>query len=443
MRVIVLVILGGAVLYVVLNGFGSDSEEPEPSVVDEAAQTQDEGPGRMRTPAEIEAQLAQAEIGAAEGTGEVPPLHAAPPAEPSTPRPEAGEPSLVLDWDTGDPVEQGALLVHDVESLPAMLSGPWADLPEPRKQLLFGYGLLVRGQREPAREVLERIGDSPQVSPAELALLRGVVEGGRPQALPASSREGPLVLGARMALLAQEAEGELREEQYARAATTLSSLLLQEIDAPWAADAGTLERWSTQLAEAQSMHRWSKTGSWPSFDVEVMDNDSLVAVRKRVIGAHPEMHLCTGLIERANQLGRYVHPGDVLRIPTDPVRTLVDLSSRWMFYLHGDEVVGAWQVAVGREDAATRPGDYVVGVKLPEPPWFKPGSEPVPYGHPDNPLGTRWIAWDGSNGLGFHGTWAPETLGSAASDGCIRLRNADVEELFEILPQGSPIRVRP
>jgi len=75
--------------------------------------------------------------------------------------------------------------------------------------------------------------------------------------------------------------------------------------------------------------------------------------------------------------------------------------------------------------------------------WFPKGRAPVPFGDPENPLGTRWIAWDGSNSLGYHGTSEEDRIGEAASDGCIRLRNQDVEVLFEILPKGSPISVDP
>jgi lipoprotein-anchoring transpeptidase ErfK/SrfK len=75
--------------------------------------------------------------------------------------------------------------------------------------------------------------------------------------------------------------------------------------------------------------------------------------------------------------------------------------------------------------------------------WFPQGQRPVPFGEPENPLGTRWIAWEGSNGLGFHGTSEDDQIGEEASDGCIRLWNWAVEELFEILPMGSDIRVQP
>ena len=63
--------------------------------------------------------------------------------------------------------------------------------------------------------------------------------------------------------------------------------------------------------------------------------------------------------------------------------------------------------------------------------------KPVPFGDPENPLGTRWIAWrasDGTNsGLGFHGTKEPDSVGQDLSQGCVRMLNRDVEELYEIL----------
>jgi lipoprotein-anchoring transpeptidase ErfK/SrfK len=45
--------------------------------------------------------------------------------------------------------------------------------------------------------------------------------------------------------------------------------------------------------------------------------------------------------------------------------------------------------------------------------------------------------------LGFHGTTDPDTVGGAVSSGCVRLRNEDVEVLFEILPEKSDVVVQP
>jgi lipoprotein-anchoring transpeptidase ErfK/SrfK len=43
--------------------------------------------------------------------------------------------------------------------------------------------------------------------------------------------------------------------------------------------------------------------------------------------------------------------------------------------------------------------------------------------------------------LGIHGTNAPETIGTSSSAGCIRMHNADVEELFILARQGTEVEI--
>jgi hypothetical protein len=238
-----------------------------------------------------------------------------------------------------------------------------------------------------------------------------------------------------------------------------------ELTADWPTHTEALKSWAKQLNEAQGFHRWSDRGGWPSAEYVVKPGDSLIKIRKHIIAERPELNLCTGLIARANQLRdeNQIRPGDKLRIPLDPVHTRVDLSARFLLYYHGEEMVCAWPVTIGR-DGRTIPGEYTVGANKPgknakakNPPWWyqKSGYEPVAddadpsgrgyiaFGHPENPLGTRWIEWKPSNGLGFHGTKEEGLIGEEASQGCIRLRNQDVEVLYDILPEGSPILVQP
>ena len=59
---------------------------------------------------------------------------------------------------------------------------------------------------------------------------------------------------------------------------------------------------------------------------------------------------------------------------------------------------------------------------------------------PRNPLGTRWIGLN-QKGYGIHGTDNPGSVGYARSHGCIRLRNADVERLFERLRPGDVVEL--
>ena len=57
------------------------------------------------------------------------------------------------------------------------------------------------------------------------------------------------------------------------------------------------------------------------------------------------------------------------------------------------------------------------------------------------------MSWDDENGwhstLGFHGTNDEAGVGEAVSLGCIRMRNEDVEVLYEVLPVGSVVEVKP
>ena len=60
-------------------------------------------------------------------------------------------------------------------------------------------------------------------------------------------------------------------------------------------------------------------------------------------------------------------------------------------------------------------------------------------GTPENPLKSRWLGI--FNGAGIHGVDPSEygTIGHAASHGCVRMRIADVEDLYPRVPVGAPI----
>ena len=54
-------------------------------------------------------------------------------------------------------------------------------------------------------------------------------------------------------------------------------------------------------------------------------------------------------------------------------------------------------------------------------------------------LGTRRL--DLGDGYGIHGTDHPESIGKAASHGCVRLRNEDIEKLYDMVPVGTPVYI--
>ena len=247
--------------------------------------------------------------------------------------------------------------------------------------------------------------------------------------------------------LEQRASDQLASGAHAEAAATLSKLMLGHV-AAGRDDRAALARWTALLTAAQAEHRWNPKGAWPAADVSVQSGDSLIAIRKRILEGRSGLVLCTGEIVRANRLASStaIRPGALLRVPLETPSMRVDLSAMWAFYCFGDEVAAAWEVGVGREGNETRPGTYTIGTKQENPMWSPAGREPVPFGDPQNPLGTRWLAWNlegRGTSLGFHGTNDPTSMGQRISDGCIRMRNGDVEQLFEILPVGAEVRVEP
>jgi len=58
---------------------------------------------------------------------------------------------------------------------------------------------------------------------------------------------------------------------------------------------------------------------------------------------------------------------------------------------------------------------------------------------PSDPIKARWLGfW---NGAGIHGTDETWSIGHAVSHGCVRMTIADVEQLYPLVPLGTPIYV--
>ena len=103
----------------------------------------------------------------------------------------------------------------------------------------------------------------------------------------------------------------------------------------------------------------------------------------------------------------------------------------------GDRLVQRYAIAVGTMVKPTVFGETSIINRVVDPTWYPKGRPPVPPG-PENPVGTRWLGLSVED-LGIHGTNAPWSIGKPASSGCIRLENADVEELFDLVRVGTPV----
>jgi lipoprotein-anchoring transpeptidase ErfK/SrfK len=127
----------------------------------------------------------------------------------------------------------------------------------------------------------------------------------------------------------------------------------------------------------------------------------------------------------------------------------LDQGARKLALIEDGDVVRSWPVAVGMGGSPTPKGTFTVGAKRYEPTWYNPAKDrwgsdmPAQMGPgPDNPLGPRALNWN-RNGrdtlIRFHGTPNEASIGEAASRGCVRMYNADIIELYDLVPSGTPI----
>ena len=136
--------------------------------------------------------------------------------------------------------------------------------------------------------------------------------------------------------------------------------------------------------------------------------------------------------------------GDKLKILTGKEKILINKSDYTLTLLLNDYYVKQYRIGIGKNDK-TPAGTFEVKNKMKEPTWYSPSGGIFPYGHPENILGTRWIGFKDKPGLygyGIHGTTLPESIGTASSNGCVRMVNSDMEELYDFVTSDTEIIIQ-
>ncbi|MBP9865547.1 MAG: L,D-transpeptidase family protein [Candidatus Omnitrophica bacterium] len=164
----------------------------------------------------------------------------------------------------------------------------------------------------------------------------------------------------------------------------------------------------------------------------VVEGDSLYTIAKKY-------GTTSALIRRMNGLTKdVIYPGMKLKAVTGKFYVRVDKSQNTLRLFLDETPIKTYLVATGKANS-TPTGEFTVKDKLVDPTWYKSGAIIEP-GSPDNHLGTRWLGFD-LPGYGIHGTTEPQLIGKQVSHGCVRMRNEDVEELYDILPQGTKVAI--
>ena len=259
------------------------------------------------------------------------------------------------------------------------------------------------------------------------------------------------------------AERASQQGDWAGAQMKLEELIGAQPDSPLVDDAllalGGVSEQQQQLAEARRVYRLllerfpdsplagqaqSQLGAVNVallFSPTVTDADALYEVKTgdslgKIAAAH---HTTVDILRRANGLkGDLIHPRQKLKIPKGAFRIVVDKSQNELLMTQDNQFFKSYLVATG-ENGSTPTGTFKIVNKVPNPVWYRQGAV-VPPDSPENILGTRWLGLN-KPGYGIHGSVDPTTIGRQITAGCVRMTNADVEELFAIVPTGTEVTI--
>ena len=131
-------------------------------------------------------------------------------------------------------------------------------------------------------------------------------------------------------------------------------------------------------------------------------------------------------------------------VPTTTVeaasKQLIIVNTKYnkLSFYENDKLVKKFNVASGKPSTPTPTGKTKVANKIVNRPYYSGG---IPGGHPNNPLGNRWIGIFGGSTYGIHGNNKESSIGKHVSGGCIRMHNAEIRWLFPQVNVGCTVLI--
>lgn len=127
-------------------------------------------------------------------------------------------------------------------------------------------------------------------------------------------------------------------------------------------------------------------------------------------------------------------------VPASPVQReiVVSLEDRKLALVEDGAVKKIYTVAVGKPSSPSPQGTFTIERRIANPVYHHDGKTILP--GPGNPVGTRWMGLN-KQGYGIHGTNEPNSIGKAASHGCIRMGRKDLEEFYALVAVGDTVRL--
>ena len=117
---------------------------------------------------------------------------------------------------------------------------------------------------------------------------------------------------------------------------------------------------------------------------------------------------------------------------------VVSIPDRKLVLVEDGAVKRVYPVAVGKPSTPSPAGQFTIVRRVSNPTYSHHGRVVAP--GPKNPVGSRWMGLS-AKGYGIHGTNEQDSIGKAASHGCIRMGKADLEELYTLVQVGDAVEI--
>jgi lipoprotein-anchoring transpeptidase ErfK/SrfK len=269
--------------------------------------------------------------------------------------------------------------------------------------------------------------------PAEKPAEHEIPEAYKPETGP-SSVESALV---------ERANAELKSLRSGEAEPLLRRLGAMVLDERYPRD--TRADWLPEVRELARRVVFSGSRMQNATAVTVSHGDTLIEICQ-TLQKTQKVSVTPRFLEMVNDVSAArLRAGVTLKVPTERMSILVDKDEYRLYVLLGGCFLKDYTVGTGR-DQRTPEGRFTIITKTKNPQWTDPDTGKLwKYGESGHQIGSRWMGFGGEHGrtgYGIHGTIDPSSIGRAESAGCIRMNKDDVEELYDLVPQGSEVVIR-
>ncbi|MCK5450920.1 MAG: L,D-transpeptidase family protein [Candidatus Omnitrophica bacterium] len=169
-----------------------------------------------------------------------------------------------------------------------------------------------------------------------------------------------------------------------------------------------------------------------SVEYSIQPGDTLSGIARK-------FNTTVSMVKKVNGItGDIIYPGRKLKVIVSKFSIFVNKHKNVLILKKDNELFKIYTVSTGK-DNSTPIGRFKIEEKMIKPLWYKVGAV-VSADSEEYELGERWMGLS-VEGYGIHGTSDETTIGSQVTRGCVRMYNADVSELFDIIPSGTEVEI--